>query len=266
MNIAAMSRNGIRAIDRMFDIVEHIQYVDGAGVSKLAEDLGMAKSTIHSHLSTLERRGYVVQDEDNSYHLSLRFFVLGGIVREKRTAYRHVRPLLKEIAEETGESVTYVVESDGKMVFMGNERGEEGIQTDIHAGFCTELHTTPEGKLILAHLPEEKRSRLLDQIKFPLKNRIGRASLTAELERIREDGFAYGRESIVESVGTVAAPIVDNQDRFHGAVVVAAPSLRFDDERVEEIAEILQYKIGKLNINITYQDLTYRIESDIKTR
>lgn len=261
-----MSRNGIQAIDRMFDIIEHIQHIEGGGVSTLAEDLGMAKSTVHSHLSTLERRGYVVQDGDNRYHLGLRFFVLGGMIREKRTVYRHVQPLLKEVAEETGESVSYIVEADGKMVFVGSERGEEGIQTDLYTGFCTDLHTTPEGKLVLAFLPEEKRSRILDRLKYPLENRIGHASFVAELEEIREDGIAHGRESIVESVGTVAAPIVDNQGRFHGAVVVAAPSLRFDDERVEEISEILQYKIGKLNINITYQDLTYRIDSDLKTR
>ncbi|AUX10153.1 IclR family transcriptional regulator [Halalkaliarchaeum desulfuricum] len=261
-----MTRNGIQAIDRMFDIIEHIQYVEGAGVSTLAEDLNMAKSTIHSHLSTLERRGYVVKDDDNQYHLGLRFFALGATVRQKRTIYHHVQPLLEEIAEETNESVNYVVETDGKMVFAGIGRGKEGIRTDIHVGFCTDLHTTPEGKLLLAFLPEERRDEILDGLEFPLENRVGRASFLAELEQIREDGIAHGNVSIVDDVGTVAAPIVDNQGQFHGGIVVPVPALRFDQDRVEEIAEILRYKIGKLNINISYQDMNYRIESDLKTR
>lgn len=261
-----MVRNGIQAIDRMFDIIEHIQYVEGVGVSRLAADLNMAKSTVHSHLSTLERRGYVVKDDDDQYHLGLRFFALGATVRQKRTIYPHVQPLLEEIADETDESVNYVVETDGKMVFAGIGRGNEGIQTDIHVGFCTDLYSTPEGKLLLAYLPEARREQILDGIEFPLENGVDRGSFLDELEEIREDGISHGNVSIVDDVGTVAAPIVDNQGRFHGGIVVPIPALRYSQERVTEIADILRYKIGKLNINITYQDMNYRIESDLKTR
>ncbi|MDZ7849526.1 MAG: IclR family transcriptional regulator [Halodesulfurarchaeum sp.] len=261
-----MAHAPIGAVDRLFDIIETIQVRDGAGVSELAEELDMAKSTVHGHLATLKERGYLVQDEASRYHLSLTFLTLGGAVRQVRTIYSHVEPLLAEIASETGESVNYVIESQGKMTFVGSVLGEEGIRTEVDVGFRTDLHTTPEGKLVLAHLPASRRRELLDEIEFPIGNSVGRAAFTAELDEIREAGIAYGNETIVKNVSTVSVPVIDNEDIFYGAIVVAGPSLRFTQDRVESIKETLQYKVGKLNIDLTYETQESVVENRLETQ
>ncbi|APE96223.1 IclR family transcriptional regulator [Halodesulfurarchaeum formicicum] len=260
-----MAHAPIRAVDRLFDIVEAIQVRNGAGVSELADALDMPKSTIHGHLATLRDRGYLEQDETNDYHLSLQFLTLGGAVRQQRTIYGHVEPLLAELAEETGESVNYVVESQGKLVFVGSVSGKDGIRTEVDIGFTTDLHTTPEGKLTLAHLPETRRAAIIDQIEFPIDNSVGRAAFTAELEAIREQGFTHGNETIIKNVTTIAAPVIDNQDRFYGTVVVAGPSLRFTEERLENVTETLRYKIGKLNIDLSYEGTRPVTENQVRT-
>lgn len=261
-----MAQAPIRAVDRLFDIVETIQVHDGAGVSELADEMDMAKSTVHAHLSTLKNRGYLEQDEANQYHLTLKFLTLGGDVRQKRTIYSHVEPLLAEIASETGESTNYVIESQGKMTFVGSVLGEEGINTEIDDGFRSALHESPEGKLLLAHLPETRRNELLDEIEFPIDNSVGRATFTAELDEIREAGVAYGNETIIKNVATVSVPVIDNEDVFYGAIVVAGPSLRFTQDRVESIKETLQYKVGKLNIDLTYETHESLVEKRLETK
>lgn len=261
-----MTASTIGSINRAFDIIEHIQMVDGAGVTELAGQLGMPKSTVHSHLTTLRDRGYVSKDEDGTYRLSLQFLVLGGSVRERRTIYGLVQPLLEELAQETGEGVSYIVEHNGKLVFVGTAHGEDAIKTDVHIGFCTDMHTTPEGKLLLAFLPDERRNAILDDIDFPIDNRVGRASFLAELDDIREAGVAYSKESIVKNVTAISAPIIDNQDVLHGVVVIAGPSLRFDEERIEELTELLRYKISEFNIRITYERSENVMENHISTR
>ncbi|MFW5900223.1 MAG: IclR family transcriptional regulator [Halodesulfurarchaeum sp.] len=261
-----MAQAPIGAVDRLFDIIETIQVQNGAGVSELAAELDMAKSTVHGHLATLKKRGYLVQDDASRYHLSLKFLTLGGCVRQLRTIYSHVEPLLAEIASETGESVNYVIESQGKMTFVGSVLGEEGIRTEVDIGFRSDLHTTPEGKLILAHLPESRRRELLDEIEFPLGNSVGRAAFTAELDEIREAGVAYGNETIIKNVTTVSVPVIDNEDTFYGAVVVAGPSLRFTADRVESVKETLLHKVGKLNIDLTYETPYSPVENRLETR
>jgi DNA-binding IclR family transcriptional regulator len=248
-----MAQAPIGAVERLFDIIETIRLQNGAGVSELAAELDMAKSTVHGHLATLKGRGYLVQDDGSRYHLSLKFLTLGGSVRRLRTIYSLVEPLLAEIAGETGESANYAIESQGKMTFVGSVLGDEGIRTEVDIGYRSALHSTPEGKLILAHLPDSRRRELLDEIEFPIGNSVGRAAFTAELDEIRDAGAAYGNETIVKNVATVSVPVIDNEDTFYGAIVVAGPSLRFTPDRVESVKETLQYKVGKLNIDLTYE-------------
>ncbi|MFB6109305.1 MAG: IclR family transcriptional regulator [Halodesulfurarchaeum sp.] len=260
-----MAQAPIGAVDRLFDIVEAIQVRDGAGVSELAAELDMPKSTVHGHLATLKQRGYLVQDDQNQYHLSLQFLTLGGSVRRQRTIYDVVEPLLAEIGAEVGETVNYVVESQGQLVFVAVHSGREGIRTEVDIGYRTDLHSTPEGKLVLAHLPEPRRSELIDRIEFPIDNTVGRAAFRAELESIREAGVAHGTETIVKNVTTVAAPVMDNQNTFYGAVVVAGPTLRFTDDRLDEIIETLRYKIGKLNIDLSTEIAETVDENEFRT-
>jgi DNA-binding IclR family transcriptional regulator len=260
-----MAQAPILAVDRLFDIVETIQVRNGAGVSELAAELDMAKSTVHGHLSTLKQRGYLVQDEGSDYHLSLTFLTLGGAVRQSGTIYTHVEPLLAEIAHETGESVNYVVESRGDLTFVGSVLGDEGIRTEVDVGFRTDLHSTPEGKLVLAHLPEARRLTLLDGIEFPLDNSVGRAAFTAELDEIREAGVAAGNQTIVKNVTSISVPVIDNEDTFYGAIVLAGPTLRFTEERIESVKETLRYKVGKLNIDLSYETQESVVENTIRT-
>ncbi|WP_440767171.1 helix-turn-helix domain-containing protein [Natronorubrum sp. DTA7] len=50
---------------------------DVAGVTELADRLGLAKSTVHNHLLSLERHRYVV-NEGGQYRLGLEFFNTGS--------------------------------------------------------------------------------------------------------------------------------------------------------------------------------------------
>lgn len=261
-----MAQAPIGAVERLFDIIETIQVQNGAGVSDLATELDMAKSTVHGHLATLKQRGYLVQDDTSQYHLSLKFLTLGGSVRQGQTIYNDVEHLLAEIAGETGENINYVIESQGEMTIVGSVLGDEGIRTEVDMGYRSDLHTTPEGKLILAFLPEWRRRELLAEIDFPIENTVGKAAFTSELDEIRDAGVAYGNETIVKNVATVSVPVIDNEDTFYGAIVVAGPSLRFTPDRVESIKETLQYKVGKLNIDLTYGSQDSAVEDRLGTR
>lgn len=261
-----MSTPPIRSVDRLFDIVEQVQKMNGAGVTVLATELGMPKSTVHSHLKTMERRGYVTKEADGTYHLSLQFLVLGGAVRSNRTIHRLVTPLMRDIAEETGESVSFIAEHRGGLVFVGSESGEHAIETNVHVGFRIDLYTIREGMLLLAFLPEERRRSILNDIDFPLENNVGRARFEVELDRIAEEGIVVSNETIHRNVTAVSVPIIDNEDRLHGAIVVAGPSMRFDEDRIEEMTDLLRYKVSEFNVNITYRTPQKIVENAISTK
>lgn len=246
--------NTVRSDERMLDIIEALKEHTAAGVTELADTLEMPKSTVHVHLSTLKDRGYVVQNDDQEYRLSLRFLDTGMVVREAQQIYDDVLAKLDELADETEEKVWLTVEENGKAVFLAKSVGRHGIQTNARIGQHVDLYRLAAGKAILANLPEQRRTEILDGYDYPLEDGRTRADLEEELAEIRERGVAYGREQFLQGVTGVGAPLQDNSGNVYGAISVSVPANRFDIDRVEnELADLVQGISGELQVNLSYR-------------
>ena len=69
------SDGAIQTGARMLSLIEVLNEEGGAGVTTVADRLGIAKSTAHAHLQTLHERRYLVK-RDGEYRVGLRFLVL----------------------------------------------------------------------------------------------------------------------------------------------------------------------------------------------
>jgi len=98
----APEENTITATRTSLRIVEALKRLDGAGTTAVANDLGIAKSTVHNHLQTLEDEGYIT-NEGSAYHVGLRFLELGEYKRNRMDIYEKARPEVASLAEKTGE-------------------------------------------------------------------------------------------------------------------------------------------------------------------
>lgn len=54
----------IRSVQIAFNIIDLLQEEAGIGVTRIADELGHSKSTVHSHLRTLEERRIIVREGD----------------------------------------------------------------------------------------------------------------------------------------------------------------------------------------------------------
>lgn len=240
--------------ERMLDILEALKENTSAGVTELAERLGMPKSTVHVHLSTLRERGYVVQTEGKQYRLSLRFLDMGTIARENQTVYDEIVPKLEEIAEETEEKSWCTVEENGKAVFIGKATGAHGIQTNVRIGQHVELYRLAAGKAILANVPEYRRREILDGYEFPLEGGVTRADFEGNLASIRDRGIAYGSGRFIDGVTGVGAPITDTSGNIYGAISISGPTDRLDNDRIKnELADLVRGVAGEMRVNLSYR-------------
>ena len=239
--------------ERVLDIIEALKRQQTAGVTELAEAVGMPKSTVHVHLSTLKDRGYVVQNDDHQYRLSLQFLDIGMEVRETQEMYDEVVPKLDEIAEETNEKAWWVVEENGKAVFLANSSGSRAIRTNSRIGQETELYELAGGMAILSVLPEERREAILDSYSFPIDDGRTRADLESELAEIEERGAAYGSEYFLKGVTGVGAPLTDNSGNVYGAISISGPVDRLDDHIETDYANLVRGITGELRVNLSYQ-------------
>ncbi|PSP76760.1 IclR family transcriptional regulator [Halobacteriales archaeon QS_3_64_16] len=227
MTPQANDRHTLASVTKSLDVVEALWALDGAGVTELANRLEMSKSTVHNHLTTLERKGYVVA-EAGTYRLGLRFLHFGEYVRRAQPLYEASESAVEELAAETGEKVFCMVEQNGLATAIRTGEGERSVETDIRVGTQSYMHCSAAGKAILAYLPDERVKAILDRWglkRFTEGTITDRNELYEDLRAGREQGFFLNREEYQRGVTAIGAPVL-GEEGVHGAIVVIGPAMR----------------------------------------
>ena len=250
------SSSSVGSVVKAFTILEALYASNGAGITALADELGVSKSTIHSHLQTLTDLGYVTK-RGTEYELGLRFLTFGGYVRDRTDLYQIAREGADELAEETGELAAISTESSGENLYLYQVRGAKAMSLDSHLGARLPLHCTATGKAILASLPGDRVSEIVDRVGLPpaTENTItDHDTLLDELATIADRGVSFDDEERIVGMRGLACPIV-HQERevVFGAIGVTGPTNRMSGTYFEEdIPETLSRIARMIEINATY--------------
>lgn len=248
-------KNAVKTAQRTFRILEEIKSQNEATITELAKEFELSKSSIHNYVSTLEREGYVVK-ENNTYKIGLQFLDFGGYARHREQLYHIAKDEIRSIAEETGELANLAVEQHGRGIYLFRATGENAVQTDSYTGQKIYLHNTALGKVILANLPRQRVDEIIDQHGLPktTDNTItDRTELYRQLETVREDGIAFDKEARIEGLRCVAVPILNNNDVVEGAISLSGPTSRFQGDLFwTDIPEKLKNAANVIELNITY--------------
>jgi DNA-binding IclR family transcriptional regulator len=245
----------VGTIETALRILQALERNNGMGVTELATTLDLPKSTVHSHLNTLQTEEYVVKD-GREYALGLKFLKLGVQSRNRLAVYEHVYPEVDALAETSGEVVNVAVEEYGRGVYLYRAQGEKAVHLDTYSGMRFHLHCTALGKVMLAHLPEAAAREILDATGLPKRTEntiTDPDSLIEEFERIEAQGFAYDDEERLPRLRCVAAPIVYD-GRPIAAISIAGPTSRMKGERYDtELPEMVLNAANVVELNLKYE-------------
>ena len=244
----------VSSAETLFDIVEYVADAEGETVSEISENLDYAKSTVHRHLTTLERCGYVVRD--GGYYVGLRFLELGQQARNRHRAYQLARDKVDELATETDERAQFIVEEHGEAVYIHRTFGQHAVRTDPGIGKRIPLHATSAGKAILASMDDERRSRIIEQTAFDAitgETITDPDELHEELARVSERGYAFNRQENIDGLHAVGVPVTGPDGVIIGALSVSGPSHRLTGDWFEnELPTLLLGAANELELNIAY--------------
>ncbi|MGB9955069.1 IclR family transcriptional regulator (plasmid) [Haloferax prahovense] len=248
------SSKGVKSVDTAFEVIDIIRESDGARITDLAEELGVSKSTIHAHLTTLQNRRLVVK-EGNEFYLGIRFLTLGGAARAREKMTDITREEVKVLAEETGGTAQIVIEDQGQGICLSQVRGKNSIKTGSYIGACEHLHCTAAGKAILSRLPTEKVETIIETHGLPRRTEntiTSRSVLFDELEEIRERGYALEDGERIRGVRAVAAPIF-RKSEVYGGLAISGSLKRFQKELFrEEFPDLIKRSARTVEINYLY--------------
>jgi DNA-binding IclR family transcriptional regulator len=250
-------RHPVKSLRTTFDIIEKLTHAGGAGVSEIATELDIPKSTVHDHLKTLDDLGYVVR-EDDRYLPSTRFLEIGQSVRSSMPLFEVARDEVRKLAQVTNEHAGLMVEEDdlGVLLYATKNKDADPLPMATFGGIRMPLHANAPGKAILAHLPEERVDGIIDNQGLSAiteRTITTRETLEAELEEIREQGYAISRGERIEGMTAVAVPIIDQTDTVQGALTVYGPIGRISDKRLEEeITSKMKRRANVVEVNLNY--------------
>ncbi|WP_129115583.1 IclR family transcriptional regulator [Halegenticoccus tardaugens] len=253
--MAAQTDGRIGALETSLRVLEALKHLGSAGVTELAKELNIPKSTVYTHLNTLRQNEYVVREGD-AYRVGLKFLDLGEHARNRMRVYDVAKSQVDHLAEETGELANLLVEEHGEGVYVYRARGAQAVRVDTHAGMRVKLHCTSLGKAILAFLPKEQVDAIVDRWGLPDRTSrtiTDREALDEELAAVRERGFAQDDGERLPGLRCVAAPIVGQNGHAVGAISVSGPTSRMKCEKfTEEIPELVQSAANVTELNMTY--------------
>ena len=196
------------------------------GVSELAREFGLGRSTTHRYVATLTSLGYLEQDHDTrKYRLGPRVIDLGFSAINSMELRSISAPYLQRLSDKTGYTANLAILDDTDIIYIERcrsaRKGPREIELDLHVGSRLPAYCTAMGKVLLAFLPEEERNARLDRIKLKPhgpNTLTKRSTLVAELERVRESGIAISNEEIAYGIRAIAAPVRGRSGNVVGAV------------------------------------------------
>ncbi|MDH2429233.1 IclR family transcriptional regulator [Sphaerisporangium sp. TRM90804] len=237
------SSAGVQSVDRAISVLEILSRRGEAGVSEIAAEIGVHKSTAFRLLGALEARSMVEQAEDRGkYRLSYGVVRLAGGVASRLDLTQQGRPVCRRLAELIGETVNIAVVRAHYAVNLDQVRGASAVTAHNWVGELTPLHATSSGKVLLAHLDGPHRERLLAASglpRFTPATVTSAAELEPQLDEARARGYAVTLEEYEIGLNAMAAAVRSYDGEVVAAVSASGPAYRFSEERMRELAPVL---------------------------
>src|SRR5918912_1004330 len=222
-------RGTIQSVDRAARILKALASGPRRlGVSQLADQLGMTRPTVHGLLQTLQAHGFVEQDRDSDkYQLGAGLLQLGNSYLDLNELRGRSIVHADRLAERAQAAVRVGVMHGPSIVVVHHVFRPDAAFQVLEVGAQLPLHASALGKAMLAYSAAEVLDDLLEELPPKLTSRtLAPAALRAELETVRDRGYARERDEAVLGESSVASPIFDHAGHVVGAIGVVGDTER----------------------------------------
>ena len=229
----------VQSVDRAISVLEILAHAGEAGVTEIAAELGVHKSTAFRLVASLEQRGLVEQHVDRGkYRLGVGILRLAGATTARLSLVQESRALCRALAMETGETVNLTVLSDGAALYVDQVAGSSALQPHNWVGQRIPLHATSNGKVLLAAMTDAEAVAIVGRAPRTYTEHTvsSPAQLTRELAQVRDAGYAVASDELEIGLTAVAAPVRNASSDVVASVSVSGPTFRLAGERLARAA------------------------------
>jgi DNA-binding IclR family transcriptional regulator len=221
----------VQSVERSLAILRCLA-ANPAGVSQLAEQIGLPKSTVSRLLTTLHDLR-AVEHAGGHYRIGPLIAELAGTASSVDTLIGAARPYLAELVEAVGEDAGLSVLEDGDVVYLAQVNADTHVQVRDWTGERVAPHCVPSGLVMLAHAtPAEQRGALARPLdRFTSRTMVSAAKLRRRLADVAQSDFEWVFGEFADDIHSVAAPVTGADGTVVAALHVHGPAYRFPGDR-----------------------------------
>jgi DNA-binding IclR family transcriptional regulator len=233
----------VQSVDRAVSVMELLARRGSVGVTEVANEIGIHKSTAHRLLTTLRARGLVEQDATTEqYRLGFALVLLASTVTADLDVLRCARPVCERLSEQTHETVTVAVLEDDDAVVIHQTVSKSSALSVDWTGRHTPIHATAAGQIFLSHMPEDQRRRILrgPLERFTENTLFAPATLEERARETRDRGYGSTVEELEIGLNAVGVPVHSSDGAVVATVSVSGPAFRLPAEDIPEVAKVVK--------------------------
>lgn len=241
--------SGVQSVERALAILEILARSGEAGVTRIADEIGVHKSTAFRLMATLEQGGLVEQSEERGkYRLGMGILRLAGATTARLDVVQEARPICRKLASTSRETVNIAVLSGRAALYLDQVAGASSLQPHNWIGQHIPLHATSNGKVLLSGLAEDELNETLGSLPaYTAATITTKKRLRAEVDEVRARGYATAVDELEVGLTALAAPIKNAHGDVIASLSLSGPTFRLDAARVEELLPALLEAAGEVS-------------------
>lgn len=229
----------VQSVDRALGLLEALALqAEGIRLSDIAREVGLAVSTTHRLLTTLERRGFAQFDPATSrWHIGRTAFTVGVAYTRWQSFIAAAMPFLRRLRDASRETANLGILQEGEVITVAQVESREIIRAIAPPGGRAPVMNSGMGKAIVATWPDEAIEALVKRHGLrPLTPRALRSieAVHREIAQIRAQGYAYDDEEFTLGMRCVAAVVWLPTGEPAGAISVSALVARMSSRQLAE--------------------------------
>ncbi len=217
-------------------------------LTQISKASGLNKTTTHRLLRALQSESLIERNSATSaYCLGAGLMALGVQALASSDLRRRVRPLLKTLARESGETATLEVPVENSMLILDEVAGSHVVAAAGNVGTRWPMHATSTGKAWIA-FEDSGMDRIGDELQsLTAKTLTCRETLEPQISDIRRRGYAVSVDELEDGFTAVATVIRGVLGDVQGALSIGGPTQRLSAARRAELGTSLCRAAARLN-------------------
>jgi IclR family pca regulon transcriptional regulator len=182
----------------------------GVTVAEVAARTGLSRAAVRRLLITLELLGYA-SHSGSVYRLGPRVLRLGFSFLSSYSLAALASPILEELSSEFHESCSLSILEDDEIVYVARSATKRIMSVNLFLASRLPAYCTSMGRVLLAALPKSDLEQYFKRVSlkpFTARTIVSKPALRAEIDRVREQGYALIDEELELGLRALAVPIV----------------------------------------------------------